>query len=290
MQWDSNLQSKDSYTFILNIFSACTRRSIILMTILHNFTAASGQFSCPKCTRLACISRFYWHRVHNAPTFCRCAGKHFYGFHHFGATRSEFLKSFFGCQSFRRTLKDPVQTCQSGQKLVSPNVITFDVNIELQTDEMLWYVCKIKQKQQEKFKFITLNRITVEIRTWIRDFSWLFEINRLNKTKNSPIVEKKSLELTGAFFWISPQHKTKSDLSYGDNLHHDCTCIVVKLDNAKRGIPSQGAKVDLDIWPRDPKAIGFLLSSLRMCMWSSESRTDGRTSPYHNTSRLKTGV
>ena len=233
MQWDSNLQSKDSYTFILNIFSACTRRSIILMTILHNFTAVSGQFSCPKCTRLACISRFYWHRVHNAPTLCRCAGKHFYGFRHFGATRSEFLKSFFGCQSFRLTLKDPVQTCQSGQKLVSPNVITFDVNIELQTDEILWYVCKIKQKQQEKIKFITLNLITVEIRTWIRDFSWLFEINRLNiglriKTKNSPIVEKKSLELTGAFFWISPQHKTKSDLSYGDNLHHDCTCIVVK--------------------------------------------------------------
>ena len=36
------------------------------------------------------------------------------------------------------------------------------------------------------------------------------------------------IELTGAFFWISPQHKTESDLSYGDNLHHDCTCIVVK--------------------------------------------------------------
>ena len=69
-----------------------------------------------------------------------------------------------------------VQTCQSGKKLVSPNVITFDVNIELQTDEILWYICKIKQKRQEKFKFITLNLITVEIRTWIRDFSWLFEI------------------------------------------------------------------------------------------------------------------
>ena len=38
------------------------------------------------------------------------------------------------------------------------------------------YICKIKQKRQEKFKFITLNLITVEIRTWIRDFSWLFEI------------------------------------------------------------------------------------------------------------------
>ena len=75
------------------------------MTILHNFTAVSGQFSCPKCTWLASISRFYWHRVHNAPTLCRWAGKHFYGFRHFGATRSEFLKSFFGCQSFRLTLK-----------------------------------------------------------------------------------------------------------------------------------------------------------------------------------------
>ena len=66
-----------------------------------------------------------------------------------------------------------MRICQSGQKLVSPNVITFDVNIELQfqTDEILWYVCKIKQKQQEKIKFITLNLITVEIRTWIRDFS-----------------------------------------------------------------------------------------------------------------------
>ena len=66
-----------------------------------------------------------------------------------------------------------MQTCQSGQKLVSLNDITFDVNIdiELQTDEILWYVCKIKQKWQEKFKFITLNLITVEIRTWIRDFS-----------------------------------------------------------------------------------------------------------------------
>ena len=41
-----------------------------------------------------------------------------------------------------------------------------------------------------------------------------------------------------------------------------------KLDNAKRGIPSQGGKVDLDLWPRDPKSIGFLLSSWWMCMWS----------------------
>ena len=71
-----------------------------------------------------------------------------------------------------------MQTCQSGQKLVSPKVnivITFDVNIdiELQTDEILWYGCKIKQKRQEKFKIITLNLITVEIRTWIRDYSTL---------------------------------------------------------------------------------------------------------------------
>ena len=31
---------------------------------------------------------------------------------------------------------------------------------------------------------------------------------------------------------------------------------------------TQTAKVDLDLWPRDPKSIGFLLSSWRMCMWS----------------------
>ena len=32
----------------------------------------------------------------------------------------------------------------------------------------------------------------------------------------------------------------------------------VKLDNAKRGIPSQGGKVDLDLWSRDPKSKGIL--------------------------------
>ena len=31
---------------------------------------------------------------------------------------------------------------------------------------------------------------------------------------------------------------------------------------------TQSAKVDLDLWPRDPKSIGFLLSSWWMCMWS----------------------
>ena len=31
---------------------------------------------------------------------------------------------------------------------------------------------------------------------------------------------------------------------------------------------TQSAKVDLDLWSRDPKSIGFLLSSWRMCMWS----------------------
>ena len=41
-----------------------------------------------------------------------------------------------------------------------------------------------------------------------------------------------------------------------------------KLDNAKRGIPSQGAKVDLDLWPRDKKSIGFLLSSWTTYMQS----------------------
>ena len=36
-----------------------------------------------------------------------------------------------------------------------------------------------------------------------------------------------------------------------------------KLDNAKRGIPSQGGKIDLD-----PKSIGFLPSSYTTYMWS----------------------
>ena len=41
-----------------------------------------------------------------------------------------------------------------------------------------------------------------------------------------------------------------------------------KLDNAKRGIPSQGAKVDLEIWPCNPKSIGFFLLSWTIYMWS----------------------
>ena len=30
---------------------------------------------------------------------------------------------------------------------------------------------------------------------------------------------------------------------------------------------TQSDKVDLELWPRDPKSIGFLLSSSTMCMW-----------------------
>ena len=176
MQWDSNIQSKDSKTFILNIFSTCTRRSILYRWQLHNFTAVSGQFSCPKCTRLACFSRFYWHRVHIMHRLNAFAQVNIFK----GSAISVQLDQsswnlFLGVS--HSDWHSMVQTSQSGQKLVSPNVITFDVNIELQTDEILWYVCKIKQKRQEKSKFITLNLITVEIRTWIRDFSWLFEIN-----------------------------------------------------------------------------------------------------------------
>ena len=40
--------------------------------------------------------------------------------------------------------------------------------------------------------------------------------------------------------------------------HH---CLKSKVDNANHGIPSQGAKIDLEIWPHDPKSIGLLLSS-----------------------------
>ena len=103
----------------------------------------------------------------------------FMGSTHFGATYSIRVLEIFFLGVSHSNWHSRVQTCQSGQKFVSPNVITFDVNIdiELQTDEILWYVCKIKQKRQEKFKFITLKLITVEIRTWIRDFSWLFDIN-----------------------------------------------------------------------------------------------------------------
>ena len=43
---------------------------------------------------------------------------------------------------------------------------------------------------------------------------------------------------------------------------------LIKLDNAKRGIPSQGGKIDLDLWHSDPKSIGFLPSSLTTYMWS----------------------
>ena len=161
------------------IYSLHVHVDLLYWWQLHNFTAVSGQFSCPKCTRLASFSLFYWHRVHNAPTLCRCAGKHFYGFRPFwcNVLDQSSWNLFLGVSHSNWHLR--VQTCQSGQKLVSPNVITFDVNIdiELQTDEILWNVCKIKQKRQEKFKFITLNLITVEIRTWIRDFSWLFDIN-----------------------------------------------------------------------------------------------------------------
>ena len=39
---------------------------------------------------------------------------------------TDFLKSFFGCQSFGLTLGANL-TCQSGQKLVSPNVFTFEL-------------------------------------------------------------------------------------------------------------------------------------------------------------------
>ena len=98
------------------------------------------------------------------------------------AHQKSFMRTFlwvppFWCNSIRVLeiffCVSVIPTDTQGCKLVSPNVITFDVNIELQTNDILWYVCKIKQKRQEKFKFITLNLITVEIQTWIRDFSKL---------------------------------------------------------------------------------------------------------------------
>ena len=74
----------------------------------------------------------------------------FMGSAHFGATYSIRVLEIFFCVSV-------IPTDTQGCKLVSPDknlsvrkVITFDVNIdiELQTDEILWYVCKIKQKRQ----------------------------------------------------------------------------------------------------------------------------------------------
>ena len=46
--------------------------------------------------------------------------------------------------------------------------------------------------------------------------------------------------------------------------------IIPILDNAKRGILSQGegSKVDVDLWPSDPKSIEFLPSSSTTYMWS----------------------
>ena len=48
-----------------------------------------------------------------------------------------------------------------------------------------------------------------------------------------PIIRSGGIKIFGAdrcFLLNFPAtlHKTKSDLNYGDNLHHDCTCIVVK--------------------------------------------------------------
>ena len=37
--------------------------------------------------------------------------------------------------------------------------------------------------------------------------------------------------------------------------HHDSGKENIYLDNAKRGIPSQGGKIDLELWPCDPKSI-----------------------------------
>ena len=35
-----------------------------------------------------------------------------------------------------------------------------------------------------------------------------------------------------------------------------------------KALYTKSAKVDLDLWPRDTKSIGFLLSSYTTCMWS----------------------
>ena len=41
-----------------------------------------------------------------------------------------------------------------------------------------------------------------------------------------------------------------------------------KTRQCKAWHPLAGGKVDLDLWPRDPKSIGFLLSSCTTYMWS----------------------
>ena len=35
----------------------------------------------------------------------------------------------------------------------------------------------------------------------------------------------------------------------------------IEVDNEKCGIPSQGGEIYLDLWPWDPKSVGFLPSS-----------------------------
>ena len=54
------------------------------------------------------------------------------------------------------------------------------------------------------------------------------------------------------------------------NLHvkfkRDWTITAVFIVSTK--LCKQSAKVDLDIWPHDPKSIGFLISLSTTCMWS----------------------
>ena len=51
----------------------------------------------------------------------------------------------------------------------------------------------------------------------------------------------------------------------------------VQLDNAKRDIPSQGAKVDFEIWPSDPKSIGWtpplIMNNLHVKFESDRAKT-----------------
>ena len=60
-------------------------------------------------------------------------------------------------------------------------------------------------------------------------------------------------------------HKVKRDgTTHPPTYESDCAKTIVVIVPTRFYV--QSAKVDLDLWPRDPKSIGFLLS-WQMCMW-----------------------
>ena len=77
-------------------------------------------------------------------------GKHFYGFRPFwcNVLDQSSWNLFLGVS--HSNWHSRVQTCQSGQKLVSPNVITFDVNIDIELQKMKFYGTFVKSNKNGK--------------------------------------------------------------------------------------------------------------------------------------------